>query len=1057
MAQNLYTNLIVNGLSSDTQSLVVKTGTTDIFAINYNGTGGAINNFGIGTLSPSYKLHLIGATTGFSTTSVYFSNSASTRSWTLDDDGTVTQTGRLLINYANTFGTEAFNISAPSFSNIVSVDGGTNGRVNFANGEVQINYNGHVGINTAPGSSANLYIVGDNSSSSDYTLFTNNSSSQGCFVVRNDGRVGINTTSPRARLDLSFSGQSIISGPNANTSSGYKYILEAEDNNGFVLGYNTVTGNDSRYQLDVFTNGSRFYIYDNNLTSGNHIKLDTRGSSNHTYFYLTGNTNFGINTTSPSAKLHTKGNTGLFIESDDAGYGSFKFRPYSSQQNYSSIQSSDGDELRWGGALGSPLSNGEFAFYNTANTNVKLAINHLNPTANLNVKGSRTDTASKPFRLENSASTFVYDVYDNGAWEWTTFDNIYPQFKTTGSIFQMNWDAGSQLYHIYKIGSVAKSTFFVNTNLSYWQQQANIDWGIIDANSNAQFWFDEDVRRIGIGTQTPSSKLHVVGNRADTATNGLVVQNSAGTSSLTIRDDAKVAIGATPAYNQTFNVNGTSYFDNAVYIQSEGLISYSPGANFSINASSNDLLLRTLASKPVIIAPGGSGFGYFVDTSGGRFGLGTSSPSERLHVSGGTIRINTSNGSEGAGKFAISDANGSISFSSTTDLGLSTSSGTVGGTGTAGYIAKWNSTTGLTNSLLSETGTGVTVMGSVYIYGNVDVLGTATTFNTQTIQTADNNITLNLSGSHVSSYGGGITVLSGRADNVSSTWNIDAIGAWSANTPGNFTGLRTDSTGYTLRTYNSAGTNTFIVKDNGYVGVGTSSPAAFLDVTSTGTSYSNFIFKFTNGAATTKFHMYDNGETYFDPSSGFQTVKHVGGRWDFPNTLSIGGLTVVAGDILTVKGTDSSTTNYAIKSINSSGLPLIFARNDGNVGVGTTLPAEKLHVSGGTIRINTVNGTEGAGKLAVSDANGSISFSSTTALGLGAGSVNKYSTSLTTPGASVTNTITHNLGTTDITVTLWLVSTGDMTSAKITNRQTNSVDVIFASAPGENVRVVVTG
>ena len=272
-------------------------------------------------------------------------------------------------------------------------------------------------------------------------------------------------------------------------------------------------------------------------------------------------------------------------------------------------------------------------------------------------------------------------------------------------------------------------------------------------------------------------------------------------------------------------------------------------------------------------------------------------------------------------------------------------------------------------------------------------------------------------------------------------------------------GNTSDNNAFALKVKNSGSTVLMAVRNDGYVGVGTSSPAAFLDVTSTGTSYANFILKLTNGASATKFHIYDNGEAYFDPSSGFQTVKHVSGRWDFPNTLSIGGRTVVTGDILTVKGSDSSNTNYAIKSINSSGLPLIFARNDGNVGIGTVNPSEKLHVSGGTIRINTLNGTEGAGKIAVSDANGSISFSSTTALGLvtSAGTVNKYSTTLTTPGANVTNTITHNLGTTDITATLWLVTTGDMTNARITNRQANSVDVIFASAPGENVRVVITG
>lgn len=367
-------------------------------------------------------------------------------------------------------------------------------------------------------------------------------------------------------------------------------------------------------------------------------------------------TNVGVNVT-PSAKFHVKGNSGFFIESDDVGYGSFKFRPYSTQQTWSSIQSSDGAELRWGGALGSPLGYNEFAFYNTATTDVKLAINHLSPDAT----------------------------------------------------------------------------------------------------------------------------LHAVGNRADSATTVFITQNSASTRSLTIRDDGVVFFGPTTAWDGF----ASTHFTKSGYILQE-----SP-QGYKLNDNS----------------------------------------------------------------------------------------------GTGGF---WG------------------------------------------IQSPSNNLL-----------------------------TIERFGI-----------------GAPMMIFDS---NLF------KVGVFTSAPTAQLHLRNT---------------------------TYTD---GFR--------------------------IESVNGTD-----------------LIFD-SSGRLGINTPTPTEKLHISGGTIRIQTVNGTEGAGKIAISDANGSISFSSTTALGLitSAGTVNKYSVTLTTPGAGVTNTITHNLGTTDITVTLWLVSTGDMTSARITNRQTNSVDVIFSSAPGEDVRVVITG
>lgn len=71
-------------------------------------------------------------------------------------------------------------------------------------------------------------------------------------------------------------------------------------------------------------------------------------------------------------------------------------------------------------------------------------------------------------------------------------------------------------------------------------------------------------------------------------------------------------------------------------------------------------------------------------------------------------------------------------------------------------------------------------------------------------------------------------------------------------------------------------------------------------------------------------------------------------------------------------------------------------------------------------------------------------------------STKKYSTTITSPSGG-TYTITHNLATTDISVSLWLVTTGDLTTARVTNRQTNSVDVIFSISPSEDVRVVIIG
>ena len=112
-------------------------------------------------------------------------------------------------------------------------------------------------------------------------------------------------------------------------------------------------------------------------------------------------------------------------------------------------------------------------------------------------------------------------------------------------------------------------------------------------------------------------------------------------------------------------------------------------------------------------------------------------------------------------------------------------------------------------------------------------------------------------------------------------------------------------------------------------------------------------------------------------------------------------------------------------------------------------PTEKLEVSGKT-KTTTLQVTSGATSgyvLTATDTNGNMSWQS---------SIKKYSTTLTSPTTG-NYMITHNLGTTDISVTLWLVTTDEMTNANINTRTTNSVTVSFLSDVGEDVRVVVIG
>ena len=148
-----------------------------------------------------------------------------------------------------------------------------------------------------------------------------------------------------------------------------------------------------------------------------------------------------------------------------------------------------------------------------------------------------------------------------------------------------------------------------------------------------------------------------------------------------------------------------------------------------------------------------------------------------------------------------------------------------------------------------------------------------------------------------------------------------------------------------------------------------------------------------------------------------------------------------------------SARNISFRENNSE--QMVIQASTGNVGIGVGSPSEKLEVSGKTKTINLqlTSGATTGYVLTSLDNNGNTTWSPASGL---TGTIKKYSQTLTTPSAGTT-TITHNLGTTDIQVSLWLVTTGDLTTARVTNRLTNSVNIVFSSPPGEDVRVVIIG
>lgn len=146
---------------------------------------------------------------------------------------------------------------------------------------MRIATDGKVGVNISSSLNAQLHVKGNTSDSTANALQVDNSSNTNLLTVRNDGNIGINTTSPVEQLTIK------TSYPNGNGIN----IIQCNSNTVVAtLGYNASSDFGGRMTL--------------NCENGGAIKLDA-SSNQHNYIKVPG-ANFGINTTTPTAQLTQK-------------------------------------------------------------------------------------------------------------------------------------------------------------------------------------------------------------------------------------------------------------------------------------------------------------------------------------------------------------------------------------------------------------------------------------------------------------------------------------------------------------------------------------------------------------------------------------------------------------------------------------------------------------------------------------------------------------------------------------------------------------------------------
>jgi hypothetical protein len=398
---------------------------------------------------------------------------------------------------------------------------------------------------------------------------------------------------------------------------------------------------------------------------------------------------------------------------------------------------------------------------------------------------------------------------------------------------------------------------------------------------------------VGIGTTSPTSKLtingntHIIGGGTPSSGVGLEMQYSGNTS----------YIGS---YDRNFGVYKDIFFYSANTIFENG------------------------------------GLERMRITSGGNVGIGTTSPSEKLHISGntlvtGTLEVDTVN--NGVGDFLTRTAGGIVTRRTAaevrSDIGAQAAlTNPVTGTGTLNFVSKFTSTgSTLGNSQIFDDGSSVGI-------------GTSGPLNKVDIVSSNND-----------SFGA-ITV---RPSNQTQTLSLGWQGV-------------SASLNFIV---NTAAAERMRVTDTGNVGIGTSIPGYRLDVSGS-TRSAEFVFPQTDfnpsaAARTTtspmSIKMWNNyfsgiglGSDYGTVLEYYSLVSHVdsqvyfdagGGSWyrtaSYNSNFGSWQKYLTSSDI-------SGTTNYVSKftGANSLGNSLIYD-NGTNVGIGTTSPAGKLNAIGDII------------------------------------------------------------------------------------------------------------
>ncbi len=878
-------------------------------------------NVGIGTAAPGEKMHIYGATgvvrskiqAGAADGYATFQAATDAGDLRLGAGGsTATSIGAAGLGYLGTFVNKGLQLV-------------TNG-----NERMRIDNLGNVGIGTTS-PAYNLDVSGDiratgtiygasgtqvpvGTGTENYLSKWSASGTLGDSVLYDDGtNVGIGTTEPSYVLDVNGAIRSttrILSG--ATTASAYVSIA----------------------------NSSRWWDIVNDYSDGTKLKI-TDVSAGATRMTIDTSGNVGIGTTGPTSKVH------IWVNETDNALTLHRNTTIAGDTvalNFGLTTGANPSANLFGAVKGVRI--GGLALYDGGDTGTlqetmrlykgNVGIGTTSPATKLDVNGTLGVSADSSYTTSSGAG-FVFR------------NSTSPDFEMYGG-YDMSID-GAFLQGV-QVNNIVKP-FYINprgSNVSI----GRIGTGMIVQNSG----------NVGIGTTSPAYTLDVSGDIRATGTiygaSGTQVPVGTGTENYLSKWSASGTLGDSVVYDDGTNVGiGTTDITRGKIEIKQGVNTINGGIGITNSGVAGSLRLWVDASNIARISSGGTEASNLVLNGEGigNVGIGTTSPSEKLDVSGATntyVRSVTT-GAAGSAVFkAQNDGTASINMradgsglSANSLFGLSRANllelfsqngGLVVGTLDANDLTLGtNNTANVTIKSAGNVGIGTTAPGAKLDIsgGNLD-LDSTTNANQFGVITKDgirfihdfnygNNGTVTTTGQN--------TFLGLGAGNLTIGSTATQVYHGSYNTGVGYQVLQTNTTGY----YNSAlGRDALRANTIGYsnsalgmISLRSNTTGNSNSVLGVGALYSNTTGNF-NSALGKEAGRYLADGTGNETSNnslflGYDTRSKEAGQ---TNEIVIGASAIGAGSNSVTLGNDSIATTLL----------------KGNVGIGTTAPASALHV-----------------------------------------------------------------------------------------------------------------